>query len=578
MQNFDLRTFSSIYYRFSAARLTSTRTIWVSENYRKLHPGKDLSAVKHEFNDRFSYAIPGGETFDDLEFDLAQQVECYAERYGGVGIANNGGGARCGDIGSFQVKGIGKNPLAAKRSNDVHHTYGGFKAVYAINEAIYAHIINRIAPAGAAEIYGVTLLGPKSAYVKDTERGWGAQLVREKVLRPASFMRAWTFEIDQARYPTMLSDVGRVRSAHVSAWKTFGHQNAVMDFLIELADRIACQMSFARIARLMHGAVSPSNMCLDGRWLDLTNTTFCCSTKNYAGGNRNTPSFYEELWAIPSIMEQLAKYFVKYMGLALPVREIKEHYRNAAREGLTHHLSYIFGLDEFPTGALDRAETRSLRDVVMRALSSGKVSYGRWPETYPQDDNILTLIQIFFTAAFLEEQFGGISDGQLDEQHEHAMASIAPFLSYMRHAHQTRCYSKIAYKYYLIVTAIVSIKRCVLPAYFYKGRMESVVNTFFRDNDIESVERFLYDSVEVADWAFSGLVGDEVVVLKAPSIEIRYSLVSSAFLLLTKNAPSLLFKKIGDLCGSIGPELTKLHGYDFDFYLKQLSRATDGIV
>lgn len=567
-----------MYYRFSATRLKSTRTIWVSESYRKLHPGRSLSTVKHEFNDRFSYAIPGGETFDDLEFDLTQQVECYAERYGGVGIANNGGGARCGDIGSFQVKGIGKNPLSAGQSNDVHHTYGGFKAVYAINEAIYAHIINRIAPAGAAEIYGVTLLGPKAAYVKDTDRGWGAQLVREKVLRPASFMRACSFEIDQAKYPTMLSDVGRVRSVHVSAWKTFGHRDAVMDFLIELADRAARQMSFARLARLMHGAVTPSNMCLDGRWLDLTNTTFSCSTKNYAGGNRNTPSFYEELWAVPSIIEQLAKGFVKYLGLALPVLEIKEHYRNAAREGLTNHLSYIFGLDEFPAEALNRAETRSLRDVAMRTLSTGKVSYGRWPEAYPQDDNILALIQVFFSAAFLEEQFGNFSDDQLDEQQKHAMASIAPFLCYMRHAHQTPCYSKIAYRYYLIVAAIVSIKRCVLPAYFYKGRMESVVNTFLMDNDIESVERFLHESVELADWAFSGLVGDEVVVLKAPGIEIRYSLVSSAFLLRTENVPSRLFKKISDLFGAIGPEHTKLHGYDFDFYLKQLASATDGVV
>lgn len=59
----------------------------------------------------------------------------HAERYGGSGIQRNGGGARCGFDGSYQIKGMGTNPLVGK-GTDGRHSNGALGAIHAIYEAL----------------------------------------------------------------------------------------------------------------------------------------------------------------------------------------------------------------------------------------------------------------------------------------------------------------------------------------------------------------------------------------------------------------------------------------------------------
>lgn len=77
---------------FTARRITSS-LIWCAENVRNTEVL--LKAC--------SYII------DPVSSASAKTF--HAERYGGSGIQRNGGGARCGFDGNYQVKGMGANPL-----------------------------------------------------------------------------------------------------------------------------------------------------------------------------------------------------------------------------------------------------------------------------------------------------------------------------------------------------------------------------------------------------------------------------------------------------------------------------------
>ncbi|HAI2223197.1 TPA: MchC protein, partial [Escherichia coli] len=75
------------------ARQIKSSLIWCAEDVR--NPG--------ELQNACSYIIDPDSTASAKVF--------HAERYGGSGIQRNGGGARCGFDGNYQVKRIGSNPL-----------------------------------------------------------------------------------------------------------------------------------------------------------------------------------------------------------------------------------------------------------------------------------------------------------------------------------------------------------------------------------------------------------------------------------------------------------------------------------
>ncbi|EAV1853767.1 MchC protein, partial [Salmonella enterica] len=80
----------------------------------------------------------------------------YAERYGGSGIQRNGGGARCGFDGRYQIKGIGANPLVGQ-GTDGRHSNGALGAVHAMYEALWGDALEQILPYGAVRTKAVLL-------------------------------------------------------------------------------------------------------------------------------------------------------------------------------------------------------------------------------------------------------------------------------------------------------------------------------------------------------------------------------------------------------------------------------------
>lgn len=87
------------------AKKVATRLLWSNglDNYQ-LEELKQAASYLIDENQRHS-------VFDTRVPLLTNEKIFYAERYGGGAIARNGGGARCGFDGRWQVKGIGANAL-----------------------------------------------------------------------------------------------------------------------------------------------------------------------------------------------------------------------------------------------------------------------------------------------------------------------------------------------------------------------------------------------------------------------------------------------------------------------------------
>lgn len=200
-----------------------------------------------------------------------------AERYGGDGILGNGGGARCGFDGVWQLKGLGPNQLVGK-DVDAGHSDGNLSLHTAIYESIWAEIINIALPFGAIRTVAILDTGRKFEERGTlTSRGL---LVRQPAVRPAHFMRATYFEEKQK--DSLSEDALRVKAAIIKLKKFLPGANCASppdnstkqleSGLLELASRFAEQFAAARAKHIIHYNVSASNLSIDGAWLDLSGT------------------------------------------------------------------------------------------------------------------------------------------------------------------------------------------------------------------------------------------------------------------------------------------------------------------
>lgn len=235
----------------------------------------------------------------------------FAERYGGDGILNNGGGARCGFDGRFQLKGVGVNKLLGVRSPDVYgnsHANGFLCLNIALYESIWAEVIQIALPYGAVSTVGIIDL--EAEFEEENVPHARALLVRLPVVRPAHFIRAMYFK--EKKYDVISEDAKRVSAAlrklasFLPGEKTCHASEALSDRLsvgmVELAIRYANQFATARSKRIYHSNVSASNITIDGAWLDLSRSTVFSERLWWDGFDLN--NFKEEFVpAINSIRE-----------------------------------------------------------------------------------------------------------------------------------------------------------------------------------------------------------------------------------------------------------------------------------
>lgn len=322
-----------------------------------------------------------------------------AERYGGDGILCNGGGARCGFDGIWQLKGLGANPLVG-HDVDASHGDGNLSVMTALYETVWAEIIQVALPYGATR--SVAILDTGLVYQTRQGPQKRALLVREPVVRPAHFIRSIYFK--QKRLDTLGEDAQRVKEAihklvdFLPGPRTFDQVDSLpkrlKKGLIELAGRYAKQFAAARAKHIIHYNVSASNISIQGGWLDLSGA--CLFTDFINGDRLSLERFNGEYQPALQSIHDLCYYLYKYTVVSSKMssalwKAVAVHFKDM----YTRHLRlYQASQAGFPLWLLTRLEhsteyqefSRSL-DVVLQldnfnvtpiSHASGWKGYARW--------------------------------------------------------------------------------------------------------------------------------------------------------------------------------------------------------
>lgn len=249
-----------------------------------------------------------------------------ADRYGGPGIGYSGGSGRCATFGDIQIKGIGRTPLVTKKT-DPFHSNGLVGMVEAIREIIWSEIAHSALPFGAVRTLaaldtnmGLPVAAPGAPLTRNR-----ILLLREWALRPAHYMRNVFFDTALVPQYGVVEDALRTCAAVGSLVLTFRSMFAACEKaeqpidvincgLREAAHRYAAQVGTATSKRIFHGGLTPSNIALDGKYIDFGTITAVPMSRRRAIRPLE-PDFWNEHELLFNTLIDVRFYIGKYAGL-----------------------------------------------------------------------------------------------------------------------------------------------------------------------------------------------------------------------------------------------------------------------
>ncbi len=190
-----------------------------------------------------------------------------ASFYGGNGMNGNIGDGRTSIRGDENFKGIGPTGMVNPHS-EVGHTSGTLKIDHAIIEAIWSKLLDLELPYGANRVRGI--LGTGTIENRDGHPGQRVVIIRDDFLRPAHFITNETSskvnrsEIDRERVRQAILNLPEALPLAKNGLRAIDKATKLKLGLKEFIDRFATQAAYMWSHSLYHGAMSPSNVTLDG--------------------------------------------------------------------------------------------------------------------------------------------------------------------------------------------------------------------------------------------------------------------------------------------------------------------------
>jgi hypothetical protein len=358
---------------FQCSRLVRPHVLWKNPDR-----AMDVDLSEH------AYCIPL--PHEPLSAYAPETRTYYAERYGSEGSGLNGGGGRCGLIGSVQIKGIGATPVVGAKS-DFWHSHGAAALAEGIREALWGEVCNVSLPHGAARVHGLIATGTTCPYDHAQEGHGTAErilILRQSTLRPAHYMRAIGFVPKGQGFDGQATDTVRTRMAVASFAAAFRTQStlfdgsnaeAINDGLVNMVVRIAEQLSSARAKRIMHGALSCSNICIDGSYVDFGTIT---TLSDY--GRIIVARHFPDLWKQASTLMKALGDLMFYLKKYLPPNESRQLISNDCLANLLYFkldqrlaVEYVklVGVPTQWVTHVEAATIRALYDCFQSIVASG---------------------------------------------------------------------------------------------------------------------------------------------------------------------------------------------------------------
>jgi hypothetical protein len=251
---------------------TPGRVIWCNFELARalgfdVPPSNRMTREFHEqLLDAFSYRAlpPRGDARE------GKIITLYADKYGGDGVRPARGAARAGFLpfGNLYIKGIGFTPLFKDDPNDFVHSHGGVHLDDCLSEAVFGEVNESIFTQGSTRAVAII---DQDQYVTfpGGRRKPVALLVRTGIqLRPAHLLiRVAQGSSLLEKFIRMVRATGQlVTYRDVATGRDIPDLKATMLRVIDDHARTAAEQFRWRI---IHGALSSSNMELSGAMLDL---------------------------------------------------------------------------------------------------------------------------------------------------------------------------------------------------------------------------------------------------------------------------------------------------------------------
>ncbi len=257
-------------------RFAKAKVIWVNwELLREMGVEMPASGMTPAFEEKILAAFAWGrpQPQDPAEaFIPGTKKTFYADGYGGIGMNGNLGSGRAASAGLVQIKGIGQTPMVYK-PDDFGHSHGGASLEESIREAIWSEVLHHELPYGANRVLAILSTGTITHTWNPIDRE-RALVVRIDPLRPAHYLTNDSAEGDRREW-----DIARVASLQnklidgLPAPAEDPQTSSLAARLREFANRVAHQHATAYSKGLYHGATSPSNIGLNGEFLDFGTMT-----------------------------------------------------------------------------------------------------------------------------------------------------------------------------------------------------------------------------------------------------------------------------------------------------------------
>lgn len=394
LQTLDIQRFPAMFVPFTTLKLKAASGFWISPSAPPAWPQWQAESSQWQqmaplrrMALTWGIAAPDPWIFQPSYCEPEQHVTAWTEAYGGSLSGGNGGGARVGLVDGMQIKGLGRTPMLSKQA-DPQHGYGALFLEQAIGETLYSHLAQRILPYGCAQIHGLILTGVPIVSSEHVLKEWqgeadSALLLRQPCLRPAHFMSAGLFASHSGRHD-LLQETQRLRLLYrelaALSRGSEGFEHLIYTFL----SRCAQQFASARLHRLVHGTLSPSNIALDGRWLDLMSASVLPCDNN-SKPHPQAPAFLQEYRVPGEIASQLIYLFNKYNRRNIDEQPFLAHYEQAWRHALLTATARLlnFSVEAWPRSADTFTTLREITEAFhQRIMGSGKIVPG-WA-TLPQ--------------------------------------------------------------------------------------------------------------------------------------------------------------------------------------------------
>lgn len=258
------------YARFEAVRVPG-RVAWVNFELARqmgfdVPPSNTMTpALEKQLIEALSWrALEAGEEAGDRE-----TITMIADKYGGTALVRNEGAGRAGFLpwGNLTVKGVGKTPLLDEETSDFLHGHGGAPMREGLLEAIWGEVNTNLFTRGSTQILAVIDTGDETVF-PDGSREKRALIIRAgEQLRPAHLLAG---EEDGHKQTTSIFLEAARRTGLL---RTEGDQPDVRETMTAVADAHAKTAAEQVRWRVLHGAVSTSNMEFDGAQMDLATET-----------------------------------------------------------------------------------------------------------------------------------------------------------------------------------------------------------------------------------------------------------------------------------------------------------------